>query len=140
MTRRSPASSCSGLSTGIPTIVVQLGLAMIPLGIEARAWALASGTTRGTWGSMRQAEEFSTTSLKALAGCPVELERRVQGLDGPLDVLGPHHTADADRGRGDHLDVHALVGEDLEHLGGHAGVGLHARADEADAGDLGVGD
>ena len=33
--RRSPASSCSGLSTGMATMVVQLGLATMPLGIDA---------------------------------------------------------------------------------------------------------
>ena len=44
MIRRSPAASCSGLSTGIAAIVVQLGLAMIPL----RASWIASGLTSDT--------------------------------------------------------------------------------------------
>jgi len=58
---RSPASRSSGLRTGIATMVVQFGLATMPLGIESRACSLTSGTTRGTSGSMRQAEELSTT-------------------------------------------------------------------------------
>ena len=49
------------------TMVVQLGLATMPLGIERRAWALTSGTTRGTSGSMRHAEELSTTMAPAAA-------------------------------------------------------------------------
>src|SRR5947207_14518965 len=48
-------------------MVEQLGLATIPLGMRARAWALTSGPTRGTSGSMRQAEELSTTTAPALA-------------------------------------------------------------------------
>ena len=49
------------------TIVVQFGLATIPLGIESRACSLASGTTSGTSGSMRQAEELSITVAPAAA-------------------------------------------------------------------------
>ncbi len=49
------------------TMVVQLGLATIPLGRSARAWALTSGTTSGTSGSMRHAEELSTTVTPAAA-------------------------------------------------------------------------
>ena len=47
------------------TMVVQLGLATMPLGMERSSAALASGTTRGTSGSMRQAEELSTTVAPA---------------------------------------------------------------------------
>ena len=43
------------------TMVVQLGLATIPFPIEPRAAALTSGTTKGTSGSIRQAEELSMT-------------------------------------------------------------------------------
>ena len=49
------------------TIVVQFGLATIPLGMADRAWAFASGTTRGTSGSMRQADELSMTMAPASA-------------------------------------------------------------------------
>ena len=49
------------------TMVVQLGLATIPLGISASAWALTSGTTKGTSGSMRQADELSITVAPASA-------------------------------------------------------------------------
>src|ERR1700679_1420583 len=47
------------------TMVVQLGLATMPLGMERSSAALASGTTRGTSGSMRQAEELSITVAPA---------------------------------------------------------------------------
>src|SRR3984957_16589725 len=49
------------------TIVLQLGLATIPLGIELRTSPLTSGTTRGTSGSMRQADELSMTMTPAAA-------------------------------------------------------------------------
>ena len=49
------------------TMVVQLGLATMPLGIEARACGLTSATTRGTSGSMRHADELSTTMAPAAA-------------------------------------------------------------------------
>src|ERR1700730_8066230 len=49
------------------TMVVQLGLATIPFGMEARVSTLTSGTTRGTSGSMRHAEELSTTIAPAAA-------------------------------------------------------------------------
>src|SRR5271154_1705046 len=49
------------------TMVVQLGLATMPLGMERSSAALASGTTRGTSGSMRQAEELSMTMAPAAA-------------------------------------------------------------------------
>src|SRR5271165_5529640 len=63
------------------TMVVQFGLATIPLGIEDNAATLTSGTTRGTSGSIRQAEELSMTTAPAAAnlgassfdaGAPVE--------------------------------------------------------------------
>src|SRR5258708_10861926 len=47
------------------TMGVQLGLATMPLGMERSSAALASGTTRGTSGSMRQAEELSITIAPA---------------------------------------------------------------------------
>src|SRR4051812_26842085 len=49
------------------TIVVQFGLATIPLGIDASAPALTSGTTSGTSGSIRQADELSMTTAPAAA-------------------------------------------------------------------------
>ena len=65
--RTSPASSCSGLSTGIAAMVVQFGLAMMPLRASAIAPGLTSDTTSGTSGSIRQAEELSTTVTPAAA-------------------------------------------------------------------------
>ena len=65
--RRSPAALCSGASTGMAAMVVQLGLAMIPLGRFATASGLTSDTTSGTSGSMRQADELSMTVAPAAA-------------------------------------------------------------------------
>ena len=42
-------------------MVEQLGLAMIPLGRSAAAAAFTSGTTSGTCGSIRHADELSIT-------------------------------------------------------------------------------
>ena len=48
-------------------MVVQLGLATMPLGRRSRAWGLTSDTTSGTSGSIRQAEELSMTMAPAAA-------------------------------------------------------------------------
>ncbi len=63
----SPASSCSGRSTGIAAIVVQLGFATMPFGRSAIACGLTSATTSGTCGSIRNAEELSITTAPASA-------------------------------------------------------------------------
>ena len=55
------------MSTGIAAMVVQLGLAMMPLRASAIAPGLTSLTTSGTSGSIRQAEELSTTVTPASA-------------------------------------------------------------------------
>ena len=65
--RRSPAAACSGLSTGIAAMVVQLGLATIPFGMDPSVWGLTSATTNGTSGSIRQADELSMTIAPAAA-------------------------------------------------------------------------
>ncbi len=65
--RTRPASSCSGLSTGIAAIVVQFGLAMMPVRTSARACGLTSLTMSGTSGSRRQAELLSMTVTPAAA-------------------------------------------------------------------------
>ncbi len=49
------------------TMVVQLGLATMPLGIESSASGFTSDTTRGTSGSIRQADELSMTVTPAAA-------------------------------------------------------------------------
>ncbi len=67
MSRSSPASSWSGLSTGIAAMVVQFGLAMMPLRASRTAAGLTSLTTRGTSGSIRHAEELSMTVTPAAA-------------------------------------------------------------------------
>ena len=48
-------------------MVVQLGLAMMPLGSTASACGFTSATTSGTSGSERQAEELSITIAPAAA-------------------------------------------------------------------------
>src|SRR5437588_9723731 len=67
-----------------------------------------------------------------------EPELLVHGAHGTLDVAGAHDARHADGGRGDDLDVDARVGERLEHVGGDAGMALHARADEGNLRDVGV--
>ena len=64
---RSPASAWSGCSTGIAAIVVQFGLATIPFGMRSSVLRVHLGTTSGTSGSMRQAEELSITTAPAAA-------------------------------------------------------------------------
>ena len=49
------------------TIVVQFGLATMPFGIDRSASAFTSGTTSGTSGSIRQADELSITVAPAAA-------------------------------------------------------------------------
>ena len=71
-----PASACSGWSTGIAAMVVQFGLAMMPLRISASACGLTSLTTSGTSGSRRQAELLSMTVTPASANrgaCALEV-------------------------------------------------------------------
>ena len=48
-------------------MVVQLGLATMPLGRWSRSCGLTSDTTSGTSGSIRQADELSTTVAPAAA-------------------------------------------------------------------------
>jgi hypothetical protein len=67
MSRCRPASSCSTFRTGIAAIVVQLGLAMMPLGGFFAASGLTSLTTSGTSGSLRNADELSMTTAPAAA-------------------------------------------------------------------------
>ena len=57
-----PASASRRFSGGMATMVVQLGLATMPLGIDSSACGLTSDTTSGTSGSRRQAEELSITT------------------------------------------------------------------------------
>ena len=117
----SPASSWSGFITGMATIVVQFGLATIPLRISRNAAALTSGTTSGTSGSMRQAEVLSTTTAPAAASrgassldalAPVEQRamssptqvsrRRVLDLD---LAVGPRQPRPGRSSRGEEPDV-----------------------------------
>src|SRR3954447_2717180 len=65
--RTKPASSCNGLSAGIAAIVVQLGLAMMPLRALAISPGLTSLTIKGTSGSIRHADELSMTVAPAAA-------------------------------------------------------------------------
>ena len=90
-----PAPACT-------TMVVQLGLATMPFGMLARASALTSGTTSGTSGSMRQADELSMTMAPAAATCGAHSR----------DAVGAHgEQGDVDAavvGGGDVLDRHAV--------------------------------
>src|SRR5437660_10397277 len=72
-----------------------------------------------------------TDGFVASAGDGVELEGAVEGLHAALDVGGPYDAADADRGGRDHLDVHTLPRQHLEHRRRHPRMRLHPRAHEA---------
>jgi hypothetical protein len=52
-TRRTRPKSCSGFIATTICVVEQFGLAMIPWCFQM-AWALTSGITKGTFGSMRR--------------------------------------------------------------------------------------
>ena len=59
--------SCNGLSATVSGIATQFGLATIPFLMCRSCSALTSGTTSGQSGSIRQAEELSTTIAPAFA-------------------------------------------------------------------------
>src|SRR5262245_46309726 len=61
------ASACSGCTATHSGIATQLGLATMPLGMFFNSFELTSGTTSGTSGSIRHADELSTTTAPALA-------------------------------------------------------------------------
>ena len=106
-----------------------------PRGRRAARARAASPDRRDRWLRSRR------SSRRCRASCSwrcLETERAVQGAHRRFDVGVAHDARDPDRRRADHLDVDSFVGERLEHLGGDAGVGLHARADERDATDLGI--
>src|SRR4051794_15639996 len=67
---------------------------------------------------------------------PVQPERGVQRPHRALHVVLGNHARDPNRRRADHLDVHALVGERLEHPSRNTGVRLHPGADERYATDV----
>ena len=61
MRRFRPNLSASGLSTGMMAMVVQFGLATMPVGISSRSSGFTSATTSGTSSCMRHCEELSIT-------------------------------------------------------------------------------
>src|SRR3954464_1273016 len=80
--------SCSGLRATHSGIATQFGLATIPF-LMCRSWsAFTSGTTSGQSGSIRQADELSTTIAPALAAMG---ENSLLTPDGVLDrtILTP---------------------------------------------------
>ena len=150
MRRVRPASSCSGLRTGIAAMVVQLGLAMMPRPASMTA-AIASGltseTTSGISGSLRKAEELSTTITPASTNSRAERAgrrraggeerdvepRRVGGLgvlDGDLTVTERQHRAGR-AGGGEEAD---LVGREvaLQQDLAHGDADLAGGTDDAD--------
>ena len=79
-------------------IAAQFGLAMMPLCSRIRP-ALISGTTSGTSGSMRKAEELSTTTAPAFTAIGREL---------PGNAAAGRKQRDVDAGKG-------VLGEFLDH-------------------------
>ena len=76
-----PASASRCFSGGMATIVVQLGLATMPLGIESSVWGLTSDTTSGTSGSRRHADELSITT----APCDATFSARARLVVAPAE-------------------------------------------------------
>ena len=64
MTRSMPTASAMGLRATTSGAATQLGLAMMP-SLPAMSASLTSGTTSGTFGSMRNADELSMTTAPA---------------------------------------------------------------------------
>ena len=62
----------------------------------------------------------------------------MDSLNCALELVGAHDARDSDRRRRDDLDVDARLRERAEHLRRHAGVALHAGADQRDLADLRV--
>ena len=62
-------------------MVVQLGLAMMPLTASSIASGLTSLTTRGTAGSMRNADELSMT----MAPAPANVGASAREVDAPAE-------------------------------------------------------
>src|SRR6476469_7808945 len=144
MSRTSPASSCSGLRTGIAAIVVQFGLAMMPRPAAITpsiASGLTSETTSGIAGSLRKALELSTTMTPASTNFGTSAREvepaRVGGLgvldDDALETTGPREGQHRARGPGrgeeaDLLDRELPLLEDLA----HGDADLTGRADHAE--------
>src|SRR3954469_8437854 len=61
------ARSCSGFSATQSGIATQFGFATIPFLMLCSSWAFTSGTTSGQSGSIRHADELSTTMAPAFA-------------------------------------------------------------------------
>src|SRR5881397_1199197 len=74
--------------------------------------------------------EFSERLLGPDRVGPGELEGAVQRAHGVGHALAGDHARDPDRRRRDHLDVDVVLAERAEDLRRHAGMGLHARADD----------
>ena len=74
-----PPPACSAPRASIIVRVVQLGLAMIPLGRLRPAPGLTSGTTSGTSGSIRNAPELSTTTAPCAAAIGAHCGRDLVG-------------------------------------------------------------
>ena len=75
------------MSTGIAAIVVQFGLAMIPLRACGRAAPLTSLTISGTSGSIRHADELSITMTPAAANFGAStFERCAGGEQGDVEA------------------------------------------------------
>ena len=67
---------------------------------------------------------------------PFSVEQAVvDGADGAVGLLAVDDAGDLDLAGGDHMDVDVVVGQRLEHTGGHAAVALHTGAHD---GHLGV--
>src|SRR5512135_2797041 len=122
---RHPASLPRG---NLPPQLRPTGAALGPA--NARFYRASSSPVHRACGQ-RLGTGSGSRSLAAL----VQLERLVQHAHGELEVLLVDHDRDLDLGGRDHLDVDALAGQRLEHLGREPDVRAHADADDGHLGD-----
>ena len=104
-------------------MVVQLGLAMIPLGGRRASSGLTSDTTSGTSGSIRQAEELSTTIAPAAATLGAVASEAVLPLENRA------------RSRPEKSAVVGVLDRDLDALPGQGAADRPSRGEEPDVAD-----
>src|SRR5689334_18942029 len=127
----SPVARASGVasSTSVPSPSVDPADRA-----EARARTFSKPRSRRTRiVTVPTAPVAPTTATRASridALLSVDPELVVHRLHRPVDLSGAHHAGDANRRRGDDLDVDPCLREGLEHVGGDARMALHSGADE----------
>src|SRR5205823_7811112 len=136
-TSMSPAASASAVasSTTVPSASVDPADRA-----EAKARTLSKPRSRririATLPTAPVAPITATRASRICALLGVDPELVVNRLHGALDLGRAYDAGDADRRRGDDLDVDACLREGFEHASGDSRVALHSGSDERDLRDL----